>query len=580
MNNFDYAVLALYLAGTLALGGFFYFRNKTSKDMFSASGQSPWWVSGLSSFMTMFSAATFVVWGSIAYEYGIVAISINIGYGVAALAVGYFVAGRWKAIGVSSAAEYMALRFSPAMVHLYTWVLMAFRLTGAAVALYGLSVLLTALMPLPDGHILQDPRTGDMSVQAAILIFGSVVVLYTMAGGLWAVLMTDVIQFIVLTLAVVFVVPLILLNVGGLQSFASQAPDGFFNLVAGEYTWFFLAGWSLVTFFMIGAEWAFVQRFVSVPTANDARKGTYLFGVLYLISPFLWLAPPLVYRVIDPNANPEQAYILASKLVLPAGMVGLMVAAMFSATASLISSQLNVFAGALTETFCAARFPGEEHEKRLIWIGRGFSTVLGILLIILAIQIPNIGGAASVILAATSLIVGPLLAPALAGLFSKRLSVRSIWLVFIVGVAVAVVLKFWLPSIDGTSSIGWLHSAAKWAQDSQRAVDLIVGVVVPVCVVALSLLLSRSENPGWGRIQALSATGSTDAALVNRDSTPARIVVIALLAIGVCFLIIAQLSPHSQFVIQLFSLAVTVIAGIIYAFIRLKRSSAEPVSAH
>lgn len=580
MNNFDYVVLALYLAGTLALGGFFYFRNKTAKDMFSASGQSPWWVSGLSSFMTMFSAATFVVWGSIAYEYGIVAISINIGYGVAALAVGYFVAGRWKTIGVSSAAEYMALRFGAAVVHFYTWVLMAFRLTGSAVALYGLSVLLSALMPLPDGHLLQDPQTGNMSVQAAILIFGSVVVLYTMAGGLWAVLMTDVIQFIVLTLAVVFVVPLILLNVGGFQGFASRAPDGFFNLVAGEYTWFFLAGWSLVTFFMIGADWAFVQRFVSVRTAKDARKGTYLFGVLYLISPFLWLTPPLVYRVIDPNANPEQAYILASKLVLPAGMVGLMVAAMFSATASLISSQLNVFAGALTETFYASRFSGEANERRLIWVGRGFATLLGALIIILAIQIPTIGGAASVILAATSLIVGPLLAPALAGLFSKTLSVRSIWLVFIVAVGVALILKFLLPSIGDTSSVGWLQSAAKWAQDSHRAVDLIVGVVVPILVVGLSILFTRSENPGWGRIQALSITRSTDAVLGQQDGTPARIVVIALLGIGVCFLIIAHLSPDSQFVIRLFGLTVMLIAGIIYAFIRLNRSSAALKNSH
>ena len=63
MSSLDYVVLAVYLAGTLGLGIFFYFRNKTSEDMFSAGGQSPWWVSGLSSFMTVFSAATFVVWG-------------------------------------------------------------------------------------------------------------------------------------------------------------------------------------------------------------------------------------------------------------------------------------------------------------------------------------------------------------------------------------------------------------------------------------------------------------------------------------------------------------------------------------
>ena len=64
----------------------------------------------------------------------------------------------------------------------------------------GLSVLISALMPLPDGHMLQDPETGNLSVTWAIIIFGCIVVLYTMAGGLWGVLMTDVIQFLILTL--------------------------------------------------------------------------------------------------------------------------------------------------------------------------------------------------------------------------------------------------------------------------------------------------------------------------------------------------------------------------------------------
>ena len=111
MSSLDYVVLAVYLAGTLGLGIFFYFRNKTSEDMFSAGGQSPWWVSGLSSFMTIFSAATFVVWGGIAYKYGVVALSINMCYGTASLVVGYFVASKWKKTGVHTPSEYISLRF-------------------------------------------------------------------------------------------------------------------------------------------------------------------------------------------------------------------------------------------------------------------------------------------------------------------------------------------------------------------------------------------------------------------------------------------------------------------------------------
>jgi Na+/proline symporter len=99
---------------------------------------------------------------------------------------------------------------------------------------------------------------------------------------------------------------------------------------------------------MIGADWAFAQRFLCVPSKKDARKSAYLFGILYLVSPLLWLLPPMIYRVVDPTADPEQAYILSCMSVLPVGMLGLMVAAMFSATASMVSSQLNVFSGVLT----------------------------------------------------------------------------------------------------------------------------------------------------------------------------------------------------------------------------------------
>lgn len=96
MHGLDYLVIAFYLSGIFVVGLLFTRRNKSSADMFAAGGQSPWWTSGLSAFMTMFSANTFVVWGDIAYKFGMVAVGINLMYGVAALLVGYFVAGRWK----------------------------------------------------------------------------------------------------------------------------------------------------------------------------------------------------------------------------------------------------------------------------------------------------------------------------------------------------------------------------------------------------------------------------------------------------------------------------------------------------
>jgi Na+/proline symporter len=239
MAMIDYIVMALYLAGILAVGFVLSKKVKSSGDLFAAGGRSPWWASGLSAFMTMFSAGTFVVWGGIAYERGLAAVSINLCYGVAALAAGYLLAGRWKNLGIDSPAEYVTLRFGKPALHLYTWTMLVYRMVGVAVALYALAKIMVALMPLG-------------------------VVLYTMVGGLWAVLMTDVLQFIVLTLAVLFVSTLILLKAGDAGASIQQIPENFLSPTSGEYGMLFLAGWTAIHFFMIGAEWAFVQRYLCV----------------------------------------------------------------------------------------------------------------------------------------------------------------------------------------------------------------------------------------------------------------------------------------------------------------------------
>src|SRR3546814_20444009 len=76
----------------------------------------------------------------------------------------------------------------------------------------------------------------------AILLFGLMAVLYTTSGGLWAVIVTNVLQFVVLTAAVLIVVPLAFDSVGGIGSFVQEAPEGFFNLPGGEYSiWFLVA---------------------------------------------------------------------------------------------------------------------------------------------------------------------------------------------------------------------------------------------------------------------------------------------------------------------------------------------------
>jgi len=538
--------------------------------MFAAGGESPWWTSGLSAFMTMFSAGTFVVWGGIAYEYGLVAVVINLCYGVAAILIGYFVAGRWKQLGVKTPAQYIELRFGAAAVQFYTWAMMAFRIVGVAVSLYSLSVVLVAMMPLDVGNPLCDPATGNLALGWAIVIFGGIVVIYTMAGGLWAVLMTDVLQFIVLNLAVLFVVPLAFGKVGGISGFIEKAPEGFFALTTNKYTWFFMICWVLIHFFMIGAEWAFAQRFICVPNERDAKKSTYLFGILYLVSPMIWLLPPMIYRVIDPNADPKEAYILACRAVLPVGMVGLMVAAMFSATASMVSSQLNVFAGVLTDEFYRRMFKPESSEKHLMTVGRVFTVILGTILVGVSLAIPYMGGAEKLIVSITSLMVGPLLAPTIWGLFSKRVTISAIWVTASASFVLGVIVKM------GLGSNGWLvnestQALADMIAANGKTVDLVIGVIVPIIILAIMQRLKTSTADGWNTVEALALETKTSGVTHVASDMPAMIVSGCLLACAALMFSLMALADKDQGLLGGFGSILLLISGGIALIIVLKR---------
>ena len=139
----------------------------------------------------------------------------------------------------------------------------------------------------------------------------------------------------------------------------------FFN---SGYTQIFIFGWILVHVFKVGGEWAFVQRHLCVESPRDARKASYLFGALYIITPVLWMLPPIIYSTINPDANPEQAYILSAQAVLPVGMLGLVVSSMLAATA-VASSELNVFSGALTTEFYGKRINPQADDGQMMKVG-------------------------------------------------------------------------------------------------------------------------------------------------------------------------------------------------------------------
>ncbi len=466
MATLDYIVILFYFIGLIAVSIIVSRKIKSSEDMFIAGRNSSWWLSGISSYMTIFSASTFVVWGGVAYKSGIVAVVVALCLGFASLIVGKWISGKWRKLRIKSPGEFLTVRFGHKTVQFYTISGIVGRAVHTAIALYAVAVVMCGLIRVPDGSFLAstglpgDAAAGYLSIWWALIILGAVTLVYTVAGGFLAVLMTDVVQFGVLMAVVIFLIPLSFNAVGGVSEFISRASEipGFFSGTSENYTWVWLALWLFLNVAMIGGDWPFVQRYISVPTIKDAKKSTYLIGIFYFLTPLIWYLPTMIYRVMEPGLaldadaatmtyNGEHAYVNISKMVLMSGMVGMMLAAMLSATLSNVSGILNVYANVFTyEIWGYAKKNREADEKRRIKVGRVFTLIFGLVIIGISMLVPFAGGAERVVVTLLTMVICPLYIPSIWGLFSKRLSGNQLLWSMAITWVVGFTAKFTIPT--------------------------------------------------------------------------------------------------------------------------------------
>ena len=109
-HHLDSIVIALFSVFVLGVGMLFSRRGNNVKTFFAGGESVPWFIGGLSLFMSFFSAGTFVAWGSIAYKYGWVAITIQWTMCIGALVTGFWIAPKWKKTGALTAAEFIRQR--------------------------------------------------------------------------------------------------------------------------------------------------------------------------------------------------------------------------------------------------------------------------------------------------------------------------------------------------------------------------------------------------------------------------------------------------------------------------------------
>ena len=462
MSAVDYYVALAFFLLVMLLGMAFSRSGKNMRGFFAAGGNVPWWVSGLSLFMSFFSVGTFVVWGSIAYSSGVVAISIQTTMAFAGFIIGFYIAPAWNKTKILTVAEFITLRLGRSIQKLYSFSFLFINLFTAGAFLY------------PVGKIIE--VSAGVPLESAIVALGILIIAYTAIGGLWAVLITDVLQFVVLSAAVVLLIPLALGEVGGLSGFFNNLPEGFLALHDEQYGGMFLVAFLVYNALFIGGNWAYVQRYTSVSGTDNAKKVGLMFGSLYLIAPVIWMLPPMIYRVMNPDltgTQSEEAYLLISKLVLPEGLLGLMLGAMVFATASSVNTTLNIAAGVLTNDIIKPLKPALSSAS-LMQVARFSTFSFGVLAIFIALSVKSMGGIVEVVLSVAALTGAPLYLPPIWALFSKRQTGKSVFLTTLISLIVNAFFKFVSPELFDFSL--------------NRTAEMALGVILPILILLTSEL--------------------------------------------------------------------------------------------
>ncbi len=461
MVQLDFIVMGVFALLIFAIGlTFTRVGSKNGQAFFEAGGATPWWINGLSLFISYFSAGTFVVWGSIAYKFGLVSNTIQLTMAISGLIVALFIAAKWKKTGVATAAEYIGKRFGGKEQQFYTYMTLLLSLFTTAAVLY------------PVGKMVHVAT--DLPVNTCILIIGMIIVLYTAAGGLWAVLVTDVVQFVILSAAVLIVIPISFAEIGGFQNLVQKAPTHFFEPFNEDYTLGFMLAFIVYQTFYIGGNWSYVQRYTSVAKPKESKKVAGIFTILYFVSPVVWMLPPMIYRVINPNLQglqTEDAYMMLIQKVMPGGLIGLVLAGMVSATSSKANTTINMAATVFAQDIYKNLLNPSASEKNVIWMARFFTLLFGVLTILVAMWIPSAGGIVEVVLSTASIAGGALFAPIIWTLFSKRQTGFSVVTATVASLVINLFFKVIAPDLIGLKLT--------------RTVETVLGMGIPMLILLI-----------------------------------------------------------------------------------------------
>lgn len=481
MTTLDLVVLIGYIAGVTAFGAWFYRRSSTSEGFISANHRLPGWAVGLSIFGTFLSSISFLALPGKSYVSNWNAFVFSLSLPIAAIAAVRWFVPLYRASGDVSAYAYLERRFG-VWARIYA---MSFYLL-TQLARMGTIMFLIALA--------LEQLTG-WNIVSIILVAGVIVTFYTVIGGIEAVIWTDVVQSIVLTAGALACAVLLCMDApaGAIAAAAKEGKLslGSFHPVFTEPTfWVVLLYGVVINLQNFGIDQSYIQRYQTARSLEDARRSVWIGALTYIpvSALFLFIGTALfAYYGAHPGLLPAELQVPGAGdrvfphfivTALPAGVTGLLIAALAAAAMSSVDTSMNSSATILMSDVYLRFLNREATEARKIRFLRRATVAMGVLGTGTALLMISIKSALDVWWNLAGIFSGGMVGLFLLGAFSRRAESPHA----LAGMVAGLLVIAWAALSPGRD--------VAWANSLHAFMTTVLGTVV---IFGIGALVSRGR---------------------------------------------------------------------------------------
>ena len=461
----DGIIILVYLSSLVGIGFYHSRRQKNLKDFFLAGKTVKWIPMGLSLMAALNSGIDYLMQPSGVLKFGIVLLVANLSWLFLYPYVFYVTLPLFRRLNVYSAYQYLEHRFDVSVRCLTAGIFMLWRFSWMATALYVPCLAITTATGHPDYLV------------PAIITLGALVTLYTMLGGIKAIIWTDVMQFCVMFGGLAVTLLVILFNVkGGLGAILTDATTvGEASLHQGNVSTGGFFGYFFIPIPMFGfllatlvtrvtnytSDQVMVQRFQTTNTIKESRQGF----VLTAIGDTVWMTVLIFVGValftyfkqiggMPPwlEDKQDQVFPYFMGAVFPAGLTGLVIAAIMAASLSSIDSAINSLTSVATVDFYQRLYLGRKHEtgevtqapqKQQVLVSRILTIAIGSIGILLACNVSKLGTIFEISNKLINGFTGPILGIFFLGMFTRKATSRSVFVGGVLGTLMSIYTIFW-----------------------------------------------------------------------------------------------------------------------------------------